>query len=338
MPRITLLKGHGLPHQALMALAERKRRGQQAVILLNRRGFSNFLQCYDCGWVPECKHCSIALTFHQKDRSLRCHYCGASQGAPRSCADCGGTQIEYPGRGTERLEQELQTRLPELRTARLDRDTVGGRSAAFEEAFESFREGRLDCLVGTQMVAKGLDFPKVTLVIVLQADTGLHLPDFRAAERTFALLTQVAGRAGRGEESGEVLLVCKKPDLPFFRDLQEYRWEAFMEGERRVRQELCYPPYSRLVRLLISDEKEERAEQAAMQAYQAMEDLARKHSVELRGPAPCPLEKLQGRYRWHIILRGARVQDLQDVVRKSAPSLTASKARLVFDTDPLDLL
>lgn len=338
LPRVTVLKGHGLPHQVLQALAERKRRGEQSVLLLNRRGYSNFLQCNDCGWVPECRYCSIALTYHQKDRSLRCHYCGAQERAPEQCADCRGTRIEYPGRGTERLEQELATRLPDLRLARLDRDTVGGKSSVFEETFEKFRRGEFDCLLGTQMVAKGLDFPAVTLVVVLQADNGLHLPDFRATERTFSLLTQVAGRAGRGESPGEVILVCKKPELEIFQQLTHHRWTEFMEQERATREAWRYPPYSRLVRLLVTDEKEERVEQEAEKIGELLREEAEKVGVEILGPAPCPIERLQGRYRWHILLRGSRVQDLQTVLRKSGSSLSASKARLALDPDPLELL
>lgn len=338
LPKVTVLKGQGLPHQALQALAERKRRGEQSVILLNRRGFSNYLQCYDCGWVPECRDCSIALTFHKRDRSLRCHYCGARHGAPASCAECGGHQLEYPGRGTERLEQELATRLPDLRVARLDRDTVGGKSRVFEDTFDSFRRGELDCLVGTQMVAKGLDFPAVTLVVVLQADSGLHMPDFRAAERAFSLLTQVAGRSGRGESSGEVLLVCQKPELAIFSQLEHHRWMEFMEGERQLREALRYPPYSRLLRILLTDENEQRAEEEAGRVGDLLTPICVSSGVEVLGPAPCPIEKLASRYRWHIILRAPRVQDLQSVLRKSGPSLSAGKARLAFDPDPLDLL
>ncbi len=338
LPRVTLLKGHGLPHEALQALAQRKRCGEQSVILLNRRGFSNFLQCYHCGWVPGCRHCSISLTYHQKDRTLRCHYCGARERAPDMCSDCGGARIEYPGRGTERLEQELAARLPELRVARLDRDTVGGKSSVFEETFEKFRDGELDCLLGTQMVAKGLDFPSVTLVLVLQADNGLHLPDFRAAERTFSHLTQVAGRAGRGETPGEVILVCKRPELALFSQVAHHRWEEFMEGERALREALRYPPYARLVRLLITDESEELVESEAVRIGEALVRQAAPLGVEVLGPAPCPIERLQGRYRRHVLLRGSRVQDLQAVLRNSGPSLMVSKARVAFDPDPLDLL
>lgn len=338
LPRVQLVKGQGLPHQALVALSDCKSRGEQSVVLLNRRGFSNYLQCYSCGWVPECRSCSISLTYHQRDRSLRCHYCGAHQRAPAVCEDCGGTALEYPGRGTERLEAELKTRLPELRVARLDRDTVGGKGSVFGETFAAFRKGDLDCLMGTQMVAKGLDFPKVTLVVVLEADTGLHLPDFRATERTYSLLTQVAGRSGRGDAPGEVLLVCRKPEAPIFEQVLAHDWERFVSGEQELRRAFRYPPYARLLRILLTDEKEERLEKTA----QILEDWLQREldpqRVEALGPAPCPLERLQGRYRWHVLLRASGVQDLHDVVRKLDSSLDFGKTRATYDPDPLDLL
>ncbi len=338
LPEVRILKGHGLPHEALTELAKRKARGEQSVILLNRRGFSNYLQCYHCGWVPECRSCSISLTYHKSDRSVRCHYCGAHWPAPDSCADCGGTALEYPGRGTERLEQELQTRLPDLRVARLDRDTVGGKSSVFSRTFDAFRKGELDCLLGTQMVAKGLDFPNVTLVLVLEADTGLHLPDFRASERTFALLTQVAGRSGRGDSPGEVVLVCKKPESPVFQQVLGHRWDDFVESEQSLRQAFRYPPYIRLLRILMTDEKQDRLEKVAESLERWLDENLDQTRVEALGPAPCPLEKLQGRYRWHVLLRAPAVQDLQVVVRKLAATLDFGKTRLTYDPDPLDLL
>lgn len=338
LPAISLLKGSGIPHTALQALAARKARGEQSVILLNRRGFSNYLQCRDCGWVPECRSCSISLTFHRGDNSVRCHYCGASRRGPSKCQDCGGLNLEYPGRGTERVEQELAARLPDLRVTRLDRDTVGGRGAVFGETFEAFKKGEIDCLLGTQMVAKGLDFPRVTLVLVLEADTGLHMPDFRASERTFALLTQVAGRSGRGEQAGEVILVCRKPEQSLFEHLLQHRWQDFMEGERQLRETFSYPPYSRMLRLLLSDQNEERLQRTAETAGQVLTRAALGTAVEVMGASPCPLQKLQGRFRWHILLRAPKVQDLQDLVRKSQGSLKLGKTRLTYDPDPIDLL
>jgi len=338
LPSIELIKGDGIPHQVLTAMEECRAAGCQSVVLLNRRGFSNYLQCRDCGWVPECRSCSISLTYHKRDRSMRCHYCGYQQGAPAACPDCGGRHLEYPGRGTERVEQELAERLPELRVFRLDRDTVKGKSSVFVEAFKSFREGTTDCLLGTQMVAKGLDFPKVTLVVVLQADTGLHLPDFRAAERTFALLTQVAGRGGRGEEPGRVMLVCREPDHSMFTDLQSYRWKDFMLEESEQRKQFSYPPYSRMLRLLLTDEKEERLESSCEKLAHCLQQVAPALGVEVMGPAPCPIERLQGRFRWHVLLRAAKVQDLQRIVRNSLSNLALGNTRLSYDPDPLELL
>jgi primosomal protein N' (replication factor Y) len=338
MPSLQLVKGQGIPGLVIKALEETRNRGQQSVVLLNRRGFSRYLLCQDCGWVPQCRDCSISLTFHKASRSLRCHYCGASQGAPAICGECGGRHLNLPGQGTERVEADLLARLPDLRVARLDRDTVGGRSSVFEEVYGAFAQGELDCLLGTQMVSKGLDFPSVSLVVVLEADTGLHLPDFRAAERTFALLTQVSGRAGRGEIPGSVMLVCQRPDHGLFADLMHHRWESFMEGELDLRRQLGYPPFRRMLRLLVTDEKAERAEQAATELGEILHQANSASRVEVLGPAPCPIEKLQSRYRWHILLKAFAVQDLQLVVRTALQSFDGRKSRLAIDPDPLELL
>ncbi len=338
MPSLQMVKGFGIPGLVLRALKEVKARGEQSVVLLNRRGFSRYLLCQDCGWVPQCRDCSISLTYHKASRSLRCHYCGASQPAPPACGECSGRHLDLPGQGTERVESELATRIPDLRVARLDRDTVGGRGSVFEEVYGQFGRGELDCLLGTQMVSKGLDFPSVSLVVVLEADTGLHLPDFRAAERTFALLTQVSGRAGRGDIPGTVMLVCQKPDHPLFSDLAHYRWDAFMQSELALREALSYPPFRRMLRILISDEKVEKVEETATRLGDALDQAARGSRVELLGPTPCPIEKLQSRYRWHLILKAPTVQDLQSVIRKTLPDFDGRGSRLALDPDPLELL
>lgn len=339
MPTLQLVKGFGIPGVVLKALRETKEAGRQSVVLLNRRGFSRYLVCQDCGWVPHCRDCSISLTFHKGTRSLRCHYCGASHPAPGACGECGGHHLDLPGQGTERVEAELLARLPELRLARLDRDTVGGRGAMFEEVYGAFARHELDCLLGTQMVSKGLDFPSVSLVVVLEADTGLHLPDFRAAERTFALLTQVSGRAGRGDVPGAVMMVCQRPDHPMFGDLVGHRWEAFMEKELELRRQLGYPPFRRMFRLLVSDAKAEKAEADAAALGEALRQACdERRGVELLGPAPCPIEKLQARYRWHLLLKASAVQDLQLVVRKALRNHDGRGSRVALDPDPLELL
>lgn len=340
MPTVQLVKGFGIPTLVVKALRDTKARGEQSVILLNRRGFSRYLLCQECGWVPQCRDCSISLTFHKASRSLRCHYCGASRPAPAICGECGGRHLDLPGQGTERVEADLLMRLPDLRVARLDRDTVGGRLGHFEQVYSAFGKGEVDCLLGTQMVSKGLDFPAVSLVVVLEADTGLHIPDFRAAERTFSLLTQVAGRCGRGDIPGVVMLVCQRPDHPLFADLLNNRWASFMATELELRKDLGYPPYRRMFRLLISDEKPDRAELAANELGEALEAARAEGlgSVEILGPAPCPIEKLQSRYRWHILLKAPSVQDLQRVVRRALRSHDARNSRVALDPDPLELL
>ena len=338
MPTPSLIKGFGIPGLVVKELRATLERKEQSVVLLNRRGFSRYLLCQDCGWVPQCKQCSISLTYHKKTRSLRCHYCGANHSAPSQCADCGGQHLDLPGQGTERVEADLLRQVPGLRLARLDRDTVGARAAVFEEVYGAFGRGELDCLLGTQMVSKGLDFPNVTLVVVLEADSGLHLPDFRAAERTFALLTQVAGRAGRGDIPGRVLLVCQKPDHPLFSHLLAGRWDEFMQKELELRQELSYPPFCRMLRFLISDENEEKTERAAFELGEALAANLEGSGVEMVGPAPCPLEKLQNRYRWHILLKASSLQDLQTVVRKALPNHDSQRVRVALDPDPLELL
>ncbi len=338
MPEVRLVKGVGIPGMVLSALRETKRNDHQSVILLNRRGFSRYLLCQDCGWVPHCPDCSVSMTYHKGLRSLRCHYCGGSQAAPAICQECGGRYLDYPGQGTERVEAELATRIPGLRLARLDRDTVGGRGAIFEEVYGAFGRGEVDCLLGTQMVSKGLDFPSVSLVVVLEADTGLHIPDFRAAERTFALLTQVSGRAGRGDVPGAVLLVCHKPEHPLFADLVHHRWESFMDRELELRRELGYPPFRRLLRLLVTDEKAEKAQSVAESLGLALGEANDAQRVEILGPAPCPIEKLQSRHRWHILLKASTVQDLQVVVRKALRGHDGHHTRLAIDPDPLELL
>lgn len=339
MPAPMLVKGFGIPGLVVRELKAAKERGEQSVVLLNRRGFSRYLLCQDCGWVPQCKECSISLTYHKRSRSLRCHYCGASHPAPGECADCGSRHLDLPGQGTERVEADLVRQIPGLRVARLDRDTVGARASVFEEVYGAFGRHELDCLLGTQMVSKGLDFPLVTLVVVLEADSGLHMPDFRAAERTFALLTQVAGRAGRGELPGKVMMVCQKPDHALFPDLLAGRWDTFVQRELAERKEITYPPYCRMLRILISDENEEKTEKVAFEVGEALMEASRLEGrVAVVGPAPCPLERLQSRYRWHILLKAPSVQDLQTVVRKALPNHDARGARVSIDPDPLELL
>ncbi|MBI3925703.1 MAG: primosomal protein N' [Armatimonadetes bacterium] len=320
-------------------LAERIRdrvsRGEQVVLLLNRRGFSNYLQCLDCGEVPRCTTCSISLTYHRSVSSLRCHYCFHQEPVPDSCRNCGGVRVSYRGAGTERLEQELASIAPGAAVARLDRDSTA-RPGAHARILRGFGGGEVQILLGTQMVAKGLDFPNVTLVGVLSADAGMNLPDFRAAERTFQLITQVAGRAGRGTLPGEVVVQAMDPEDPglIAACAQDYR--AFFERELEVRRQSEYPPFCRLVRILVTGPEEERV---AATARRIAEDLQRARKGRVVGPAPCPVARIRGNYRWHMLLKGNKVQELIDAVRKYPDAFPeAPEISVVIDPDPQSLM
>ncbi len=318
------------------AIRERKAAGEQTVLLLNRRGFSAYLQCLTCGEVPNCPECSISLTFHRAQHRMICHYCGYSTTPPATCGECGGSEFTYQGAGTEKLEDELLRLVPGLRVARMDRDTTS-RAGAHGQILEKFASGEADLLLGTQMVAKGLDFPKVTLVGVVQADNGLHLPDFRAAERTFQLLTQVAGRAGRGELPGQVFVQACACDHPSLVAAANHDYEGFFSYETEIRRASLYPPFCRLVRVGVSGEKDDQVARLAEEIGQR----CRYHlpGVLILGPAPCPVHRVRGLYRWHLLLKGKAVQDMALASRKILDDLiTGTDFRSLVDPDPQSLM
>ncbi len=320
---------------------------QQALLFLNRRGYATFLLCPDCGYRFGCPDCSVALVFHRAEQALRCHYCGASRPAPALCPRCGGADVLQFASGTERVEEWLATRFPGGRIARLDRDAVGPKGAV-RAILAEVAAGRVDLLVGTQMVAKGHDFPGVTLVGVLLAESGLSLPDFRAAERTFQLLTQVAGRAGRGEAPGRVIVQTYDPEHPAVRLAASHEVEAFYEQELAARRELGYPPFRRLVNLRLDAPTAEGARQAAARvaarvAARLVADPALAARVEAVGPAPAPLSRLRGRHRWQLLLKGrtsGAVRQLAAAVAAEAAARRAlpAGAALSVDIDPASLL
>jgi primosomal protein N' (replication factor Y) len=321
--------------------------GQQALLFLNRRGYATFLLCPDCGYRFGCRDCSVALVFHRAEQALRCHYCGASRPAPALCPKCGGADVLQFGSGTERVEEWLATRFPGARIARLDRDAVGTKGAV-RDLLAEVAAGRVDLLVGTQMVAKGHDFPGVTLVGVLLAESGLAFPDFRAAERTFQLLTQVAGRAGRGEVPGRVIIQTYDPEHPAVRLAAGHELETFYEQELAARRELGYPPFRRLVNLRLDAPTAEGARLAATQvaacvAARLAGDPELATQVEMVGPAPAPLSRLRGRHRWQLLLKGrtsGAVRRLAGAVAAEATGRRAlpAGATLSLDVDPASLL
>lgn len=337
-----------LLRQRLAAVLER---GEQAILFLNRRGFSTFVNCRNCGLVLRCPRCEVALTYHQQARQLRCHYCNYHRAVPAFCPQCQSRYLRYFGLGTERVEEEVKQFFPEARVARMDIDTVGSGSKG-EEILRAFQENEKDILVGTQLIAKGLDFPGVTLVGVITADISLNQPDFRAAERTFQLLTQVAGRAGRGESPGEVVVQTYTPEHYSILAAQTHDYGAFYRAELQYRRQWGYPPFWKLCRILVSGIVEDRVRVAAelLGRYLAGKlDFLQRSLPQggngvpvVLGPAPAPLTRLRGQFRWQLIVKGKDLSFLQEVVRTAIddfcrynPSL---KVNLAVDVEPLSML
>jgi primosomal protein N' (replication factor Y) len=311
---------------------------EQTILLLNRRGFSNFMLCRSCGERLHCVNCEVVLTHHRRDRRMLCHYCGYAEKIPNECPKCHSDHIQFLGTGSERVEDELHALLPNARIARLDRDTASGKGA-FESILQNFREGHIDILVGTQMIAKGHDIPNVTLVGIVLADIGLGLPDFRAAERTFQLLTQAAGRAGRGDVPGRVIVQTLNPDhyAIRFAALQDY--EQFYNKEIEFRKWLRYPPFAAFANIVVRDENKEEALRMATQLGYVL--MPPPEGVRVVGPAEAPVPRLKNEYRYQILLKAAKrsllrhwVKQLRAVAEKEKWRATA----LMIDVDPVSLM
>jgi primosomal protein N' (replication factor Y) len=324
-------------HRAIdEALAE----GGQVILLLNRRGYSTHIQCPACGFVAKCPNCDLSLTHHRKEEKVVCHYCDYEEPSPVRCPDCSFDGIRYAGFGTERLESEIKGRFPGIAVLRMDSDTMQ-KPGSHEEALDKFRRGEVKILLGTQMIAKGLDFPNVTLVGVINADTTLHFADLRAAERTFQLVTQVAGRTGRGDKGGRVLVQTFSPDHYAILAAIEHDYARFAAAELPSRREHLYPPFASLIRLIVRSETDSAAEQfieaAAMKLKTEIEAASLEH--RLLGPAPCPIHKLRGLFRYHVLMSSPAGDVLRHAVRTVIESLEPIEGvQWVVDVDPLDLL
>jgi primosomal protein N' (replication factor Y) len=323
------------------AIEETLARDEQAILFLNRRGFAPSLVCEDCGAAERCTECAVSLTLHRRPPGLICHYCGSRRSLPESCRACGSKELRSAGIGTQQAEQVLGELFPSARIARLDRDVAAGRAA--EAILERLRRGEIDILVGTQMITKGHDFPRVTLVGVLLADVGLHMPDFRAAERTFQLLTQVAGRAGRAVLPGRALIQTRCPNHPAVALARTHDYESFAAAELASRQELGYPPFGRLAAIRVSGPDEQRVTAAARDLFVALNDAwsrLGRPPVQLLGPAPAPIARIQGRSRWRILLRAPRQDQIRRLLGEVAPVLEAPPGgvRSRIDIDPVSML
>jgi primosomal protein N' (replication factor Y) len=320
------------------ALGQRVESGEQTIVLLNRRGFSSFVACRACGERVQCINCSLTLTYHKRDRRLLCHYCGYAEKVPSQCPKCSSEHIYFLGIGSERVEEELHRAFPAARIARLDRDTVTGKRQ-YETILQDFREGNYDMLVGTQMIAKGHDIPNVTLVGVVAADMGLGMPDFRAAERTFQLLTQVAGRAGRGTLPGIVLVQTINPDHYAVRLAAAQDYQGFYEKELNFRRMMHYPPFSAMANVLVRSEKKEMAMRMSTELGYLLTPPPEK--LRVMGPAEAPVPRLKNEYRYQFLIKAASRKSLNELLQKIRNFAVENKwgaTALVIDVDPLTLM
>ncbi|WP_417735631.1 replication restart helicase PriA [Rosistilla oblonga] len=315
-------------------------KGEQAILLLNRRGFATTIQCPSCGHVVACPDCEMPLTHHRDGSKAVCHYCDYQIGTPPWCPECRFDGIRYSGLGTQKLEMEVKAKFPEAVIARMDSDTMR-RPGSHERVLSAFRSGEIDILLGTQMIAKGLDFPNVTLVGVINADSALHFPDFRAAERTFQLVTQVAGRAGRGDAGGEVVVQTYTPEHPAIQAASQHDYFQFAEEELQQRQKFAYPPFGRIARIIIRGSEETLTEAFADNLVSSLERARDAQQAEIRilGPAPPPIAKLRGKYRFHILLQCPDAGSLGNVIRAATSEHRSGEdIQYVVDIDPLDML
>ncbi len=326
-----------------LALQDRLTKGEQSILLLNRRGYSAFIQCGTCGDVVVCPNCSISLTCHRTPERLVCHYCQHAEPLHLSCTRCGGMRLRERGLGTQQVERLLAERYPAARIARMDVDTTSGKWA-HTEILDRVGAGEVDILLGTQMIAKGLDFPNVTLVGVIDADVGINLPDFRASERCFQLLSQVAGRAGRGPKGGEVLIQTRLPSHHAVQCAVTHDYHRFVEQELAGRTHPPYPPNVRIANVVLSGTQEEATARLATQVAAWLHRLLAKRKlpgVTIIGPAPCPVERVKQRWRWHVLIKAERPQELGRLAQYLVERFEIPKQfglRMTVDRDPVALL
>jgi primosomal protein N' (replication factor Y) len=325
-----------LSHTLVEAMRARLDRGEQTILFINRRGYSSSMQCRKCGSVEECPHCSVSMTYHRTDETLRCHLCGEQRAAPARCPKCGAPDIRWRGLGTQRVEEAVRRVVPKARIERMDSDAMS-RKNRFREILGDFRKGKIDILVGTQMIGKGLDFPNVTLVGLVDADLSMHIPDFRANERTFQLLVQVAGRAGRGDKAGEVVVQSFTPKAEAIQFARHADYDGFAAAELEMRREFGYPPQRHMIGHLFRGPNPDKLKFFAEQwAKRVRETLGKR--VELRGPAPAPIEKIRDEYRWQLwYFAGSVTKVIGDLSRLRDEFEWPEGITQMIDVDPMNL-
>ncbi|MBI3600470.1 MAG: primosomal protein N' [Nitrospinae bacterium] len=341
-------RGSIVSEKLKIEIGERIAKNEQTLLFLNRRGTARYIQCADCGFVWKCRNCSVSLTYHKKRNLGICHYCWYSAAVSDTCPECKGYIIDFKGRGTQRLEDEVKSFFPDSRIERMDRDTVKKRGEA-ERILKGVEGGDVDILIGTQMIAKGHDYHGITLVGIISADDSLNIPDFRASERTFQLITQVAGRAGRGDIKGDVILQTYNPDHYAVRCAKAHDFAGFYAQEGKFREALDYPPYSKIVSFKIEGRDEKKTEVFSHELGKMLDTIAAERgnstndAVEKLGPSKAIIYKIRNRYRWHIILKGKKVSSLKRVISRAVErvnsfSMLKGGIKMDIDVDPVHLI
>ncbi len=346
MPEVEIIDVKALPKhelyspRLLSSIRQRLEKKEQTLLLLNRRGFSSVLICRECGAAIKCPSCSVSLTFHKAEHKLKCHYCGFLANPPDKCPACSGIELALIGSGTQKIEEELQTLFSAARMRRMDSDAVKGRDA-YDKLLQQVDRLEVDILLGTQMIAKGHDFPAVTLVGVVDADVGLNLPDFRSAEKTFQLITQAAGRAGRGEAAGEVVIQTMNPNHYSIRHSRTHDYEGFYNEELVFRTELGYPPIGRIIKLEFKSPRETLTAEAAKTAQNRIRNRMRGKDTVILGPAPAPLSRLRGQYRFQLLLLSQKRETIRRLAAEGKNAVEEKygrKCKVIIDVDPVNLM
>jgi len=334
-------RGHHIISQRLAYYMNQSlARNEQVILFLNRRGFAPYLHCKRCGFVLKCRKCDIPMTFHKKLNTALCHYCHAEAPPLESCPDCMAGNINYRGFGTEKIEDEITAKFPQYKILRMDSDTMRARNA-HEKALTSFERGDVQILLGTQMIAKGLDFPNVTLVGVISADTILNLPDFRASERTFQLISQVAGRTGRGAKGGRVVVQSFNPRHYSITYAAAHDYDGFAKKELEYRKQLNYPPFGKLARIVFRSRKEDKAREKSSVVAEKLKEITKTNggNLEILGPSPAPVTKINDMFRWHLLIRSQNHSHIHDALQKISDMLKPSKSvQAIVDVDPYMML